>query len=158
MADIPRVRMVNAADKYQKSSEFLNDNAIGDNQSFHDSACLIAALSLEIYLKSFLSERETTELDSGSFLVSEKVVRGHNLLELYNRIPAEIKNHIVAFSREIDPSIDFLESLERYKDYFCFSRYPYEGNIQRITDSEIVSFSYHMGLVTKKVAKIIRQL
>ena len=154
MERIPNIKVAASGDRYKDAAILCNQYADGNNKGEYGWAAAInAALALEIYLKSFLSKEVLTSVGSGVNMVTAKTERGHNLVELYNKIPANIQDLIISCSLAINPNIELLKSLEKFKDYFFNARYCYELESIKSVDSSVVDLASHMYLVLLKVAE-----
>ncbi len=150
---IPNVSVATTADSYQEAAELIHSNSMS-NGRLGRAACINAALSIEIYLKSFLAEVVLTPTGTGMNLVTQKTKKGHDLVQLYQQIPQEIRNRILSASHTLNEEIDFEKSLDKYKDYFFLARYSYEMESQRLLNTEIVFFASHMRKLVRVVAKM----
>ncbi|EOK5802033.1 hypothetical protein ACM6U2_004310, partial [Vibrio vulnificus] len=96
-------------------------------------AAINAALSIEIYLKSFLVIQDKV----GGYEKHKKVKRGHDLLELYLKIDEADK----AALKEKLPNLDIESKLERYKNLFTSARYTFEPVDVESVGSDVIHLS-----------------
>lgn len=99
-------------------------------------AALLAALALEIFLKSFLAARDHKG--------NSKTDRGHSLTELFGRISTEDQKDILNCSKEFDASVDFVSCLGKFDNTFFAARYRYEAQAARSVGSDIIYFARHV--------------
>jgi HEPN domain-containing protein len=127
---IPNVRVWAQGREYVEAAEILLDyNRI-------QPAAVVAALAIEIFIKSFLATRNakghaTTE-------------RGHGIVEMFERVEPEIKSVLLACSNEVDPAVEFLGQLRKHDRIFLSARYWYERTAPRSVGSDIVDFARHV--------------
>lgn len=122
------------AQEYATAAEILRKNDI------FQSAAIMAALSIEISLKSFLGtrtqEREQIE-DSNIYFDAP---RGHNLKFLAEEIKDADMRELCEKLGGISKS-EFLQEIERHDGLFVGFRYGYEKNSPTVVLLNIVSFS-----------------
>lgn len=125
----PNVRVWLLGRDYVEASEILLDyNRI-------QPAAVLAALALEVFLKSFLATRHKT----GHAIT----VQGHYLTTLYKKIDSQTQAELLACSREVDPSVDFLAGIENFDRIFVSARYWYEPTAPFSVGSDIIHFARH---------------
>ena len=126
---IPNVRVWTQGRDYVEAAEILLDyNRI-------QPAAIIAALALEIFVKSFLAKRHRTGHATTD--------RGHRLSKMFKHIDSQTQADLLACSTELDSSIDFLAELTKYDDIFVSARYWYEPTAPFSVGSDIVYFARH---------------
>ena len=146
MHTIPDMRIWSIANEYQESSEILV-------ASKKWSACLLASLSLEIYLKSFLSQKVVIQDgDSAFFQVFRKTKRGHELITLFDMIEVEYQDKLIHGYSIINKEQTLKERLERYNNVFFNARYVYEQSPLTYMDSMIIEFAKELREVIQKIA------
>lgn len=113
MKQVPNKRVFSSANQYQDAAVVLSktDGCLW-------VAAINAALSIEIYLKSFLLIQDKVDGYEGY----KKVKKGHDLLKLYLEIDPDDK----AALKEKLPNLDIESQLERYKNLFTHARYTFE--------------------------------
>lgn len=154
MEKIPNANVANSADRYQEAADLIESNAAHNgNGGLAWTACINAALAVEIYLKSFLTEKVLTETGTGMNLVTQKRVNGHDLFQLYQKIDSNIQTIILAASKEIDDSIELEKLIKHCKDYFFQARYPYEKESLLGLNLNVVVLARHMRRVVVRVSE-----
>ena len=125
----PNVRVWQQGRAYVEASEILLDyNRI-------QPAAVMAALALEIFVKSFLAIRYKTGHATTD--------HGHGLSAMFKRIDSQTQAELLACSKEIAPSIDFLSELKKHDGIFVSARYWYEPTGPSSVGSDIVYFARH---------------
>lgn len=99
-------------------------------------AAVLAALSIEIFLKSFLAQEDKHGYPSTQ--------RGHPLTDLFSKIDAADQAEIIKFSSEIDSTYDVRASLAKFNDIFTSARYRYEREAVKSVGNDIVIFARHL--------------
>ena len=99
-------------------------------------AAVLAALAIEIFLKSFLAEEDQDGYPSTQ--------RGHTLTNLFSSISLDDQNEIINFSRENDSTHDMHTSLSKFDDVFIAARYRYEKEARKHVGNDIVIFARHL--------------
>lgn len=99
-------------------------------------AAVLAALSIEIFIKSFL-----IETDPEGYISTK---RGHRLTDLFSKISDEDRNEILRQLNRIDSSYGTNESLNKFNDTFTSARYRYEKNATKNVGNDIVIFARHL--------------
>lgn len=99
-------------------------------------AAVLAALSIEIFLKSFLAQEDKHGYPSTQ--------RGHPLTELFSKIDATDQAEIIRFSSQIDSKHDVHNSLAKFNDIFTAARYRYEREAMKSVGNDIVIFARHL--------------
>jgi len=129
MQQSPNVRVWDLGRSYVEAAEILLDyNRI-------QPAALIAALALEVFLKSFLAVRHSTGHATTEY--------GHELVKLWEKIDVQTQAELLACSREIDASVAFGESISKFDRVFVSSRYWYEPSAALSAGSDIIYFARH---------------
>ena len=96
---IPNVRVWSQGRDYVESAEILLDyNRI-------QPATVVSALSIEIFVKSFLAKRLAT-----GHATTE---HGHGIVKMFECIALDLQTDLLACSREIDASVTFEEQLKK---------------------------------------------
>ena len=127
---IPNVRVWEQGRSYVEASEILLDY----NRT--QPAAVLAALALEIFIKSFLAKRHETGHATTD--------HGHDLSTLFKRIESQTQSKLLGCSREIDSSINFVSELTKHDDVFVSARYWYEPTAPNSIGSDIVYFARHV--------------
>jgi HEPN domain-containing protein len=129
----PNMRVWSQGRDYVEAAEILlNYNRL-------QPAVVMAALALEIFVKSFMATRHRTG--------HATTKKGHDLSNMFKIIDAETQAEIIACSIEIEPSIDFLLELKKHDDAFVSIRYghePTEGTARISYGSDILYFARHI--------------
>lgn len=99
-------------------------------------AAVLAALSIEIFLKSFLAQEDKYGYPSTE--------RGHPLVDLFSKIDSVDQAEIIRFSKQIDSAYDIYASLEKFNDIFTDARYRYERTAVKSVGNDIVIFARHL--------------
>lgn len=145
---VPDLKVWETANEYQEAATICEKNLK------MWAAAINAALAIEIYLKSFLSKKILVSILGGimnqGFSEAEK---GHNLIDLYNKIDPSIQKIIKKESKKLDSKMDFLKRLNKYKDVFKQARYRYEQNSKKMIDNGIVRLAEHCKKLVFEVAK-----
>lgn len=156
--------VVVVADRYLDSAKVLMD--IPKRQVL--VAFVLAALSVEIYLKSFLVKRQRTTSEIfpfpdhvGQMITShyENVVPAgmkHQLTQLFERIKSEGKAEILLQKLDI-PESEFVDLLSTYEDYFVKIRYQYEENSRRRADSGVIELAEALKRTCYEIIEAQRQ-
>lgn len=152
MYQIPNIAVASAANRYLEAADLIDSRGTGGELSW--VACINAALAVEIYLKSFLAQQVFTDVGSNISLITQKSVKGHNLLELYNKIDSDIQAIMLAQSRDIDPSLELESLIVKCKDYFFYARYPYEKESIKCLSTDVILLAKHMRALTRRVVGI----
>jgi hypothetical protein len=128
MQRIPEPVVFSSGNQYQKAASVLSNT-----EGCFWVAAINAALSIEIYLKSFL----VIDHQVNGYKMHKKVRRGHNLAELYSLIDQVDKDAL----KERLPHLDLESKLELYKDIFTNARYTFEPTDVPTIGSGIISLS-----------------
>jgi HEPN domain-containing protein len=99
-------------------------------------AAVLAALSIEIFLKSFLAQEDKHGYPSTQ--------RGHPLTGLFAKIDPCDQAEIIKFSSQIDSTYDVRASLAKFNDIFTAARYRYEREAVKSVGNDIVIFARHL--------------
>jgi len=127
---IPNVRVWSQGRDYVEAAEVLLDcNRI-------HPAAVVAALAIEIFLKSFSATRLANGHAETEF--------GHNLEKLYRDISSELRAEILACSAELDSAVSFEEQIRKHNGVFTRARYWYEPTAPFSVGSDTVRFARHM--------------
>jgi HEPN domain-containing protein len=126
----PNVRVWLVARDYLEAAELLLDlNRLVP-------AVILAGLSNEIFLKSFLAQQ-----DDRGYVETE---RGHVLTDLYRRISDSDRSDMERASLEIDKNVNFKTELEKFDRVFTQTRYRYEEQARGTVGSDVIYFSRHL--------------
>lgn len=91
------------------------------------------AFSCELFLKAILKEANSPE-------------RGHNLLKLYDALPADVKRDITG----LDNEQDFLSEIDHIACLFEEWRYIYEYNLHSLNFSFLSDFAERLSTYAQK--------
>jgi hypothetical protein len=127
---IPNIRVWSQGREYVEAAEILLDY-----NRIHPAA-VMAALAIEIFVKSFLAIRLTTGHATTDF--------GHGLFNLYERIAPNIRTALIQCSIEIDPAVAFEDQLKKHDGIFTKDRYFYEPTAHSSVGSDTVHFARHL--------------
>jgi len=127
---IPNVRVWAQGRGYVEAAEILLDyNRILP-------AAIMAALALEIFVKSFFAVRYR----SGHATTDH----GHSLCDLFRNIDQQTQAELLVCSTEVNPKVKFLSELKKHDSVFTSARYWYEPTAPSSVGSDIVYFSRHL--------------
>jgi hypothetical protein len=149
MHNIPDLRVCRTADEYQEIALLCHEHKKAWGGSIN------AALAIEIYLKSFLSEEVKTLIGDDIYQGSKKTKTGHNLFELYNKIDSNLQSLLCEQYNLINSNSDLPDLLKQYKDVFLKSRYIHEINAIYGGGSDIIFLAKDLRDVVINVAKIV---
>lgn len=146
---LPDVKVWSTGNDYQEAATLcLNHNLAW-------VAAINAALSIEIYLKSFLSKPVLISVFGGIANQGfSKTERGHDLYELYQKIEPELQALMVQESKILKNKYDLPVMIEKYKDVFFYARYHHEPESIQMVDSTIIYFAEHMKELVLRVAQL----
>lgn len=147
MHSVPDFRVWSAGNVYQEAAKLLNEN----QQLW--AAAINAALAIEIYLKAFLSEQDRSYYfqDEGIYRVGSKIKKGHDLVDLYEKISPGLKEQLVNEFAKCSGEQDLLSKLVRYRDVFTKARYDFELDARPNLDTGIV----HLANVLREVLYVV---
>lgn len=127
-------------------------------------ACVLAGFSIELFLKSFLAKDDSKPLDikfpNGLTMYQGgvKSARGHELDDLFKKIPIGYKNIILEASKEISPDFEFEQELQKFSGYFFDGRYGYENKAIGVLDMYVLEVAKHLEQVCIQVAPKATQM
>lgn len=146
MSGLPNINVCSVANEYQSAAALCYENKL------YWPAAINAALAVEIYLKSFLSEEVLIPVYGGlasqSFSAKK---RGHDLYDLYMKIEERTRKIIIEINAE---EYDIPGTLKKHRDIFMSARYSYEEQSPQAINGSIISFSGHMRNLVFEVGKI----
>lgn len=154
---IPDLKVWELGNEFQTAAALLCQESKEKNLLW--VAAVNASFAIELYLKSFLAERKETgtgiEIDGGFEIMqyNSSSQRGHDLLDLYNKIDPVYRSHIEATFKNLFPGTDFIKEFEKYKDYFMGARYRYEKGAVGCVSGEVICFSEELKKVVFEVAR-----
>jgi hypothetical protein len=96
-------------------------------------AAVLAALSIEIFLKSFLAQEDEHGYPSTQ--------RGHTLIDLFAKIECVDQAQIIRFLTQKDSTYDVHSSLLKFNEIFITARYSYEKYAAKSVSNDIVIFA-----------------
>lgn len=116
-------------------------------------AAINAALSIEIYLKSFLAHQVFIS-DGISTQGFSDTDRGHDLHELYQKISPDIRQLLEKKYKDSTGS-DLQEKITKYKDVYFHARYHHEPKSIQAINLEIIDFSADMRDLVITASKVL---
>jgi hypothetical protein len=153
---LPDIKVWNVANDYQISASLLNEKSLekGSAPGYGWVAGINAAIALEIYLKSFLSQEKLTPVGVGGiYQQNSDVTFGHSLPKLYQKIDPSFKSELKSSFAKLYPKRDLEISLDRYKEDFVDGRYRFEVGSRARYDNDIVYFAEQMRWVVWDVVE-----
>ncbi|MBL0543900.1 hypothetical protein JD507_01510 [Aeromonas jandaei] len=145
----PNLRIWEAANLYQDAASLCNEHGQGW------PAAINAALAMEIYLKSFLSETIKIRVSNDLYQCYQKTKRGHKLLDIYKLIPSDVRHHLCEQYNLLKMDGCLIKDLNKYNDVFFNARYMYEKESIKVVDNNIVYVSALLREAVFNVAKIL---
>lgn len=136
--EIPFQRIWLTGQDYLEASEILL------NEVRILPAAILAALSIELYLKSFLAARD----EKGYPKIT---LKNHHLLKLFDAIDPINKEKILQESKKIDSAVNFTKSLEKHNEVFIGARYFFEADSANSVGSDTVYFARHLSKIVYNV-------
>ncbi|WP_353226990.1 hypothetical protein [Pseudomonas qingdaonensis] len=121
-------------------------------------ACVLAGFSMELFLKSFLAEDDSTPLAISlpgapqMYAGGVKADRGHYLDTLFSKIPADYQKLILDTSDEIALGYPLEAKLKEFAGYFFNARYGYEVQAIGVMRMEVLDVAQHLEKVCLAVA------
>ena len=100
------------------------------------SAAILAALAIEVFLKSFLATKDENGMS--------KTVSGHALVSLYEKFEERDDLDLTESMRLVNPEVDILEKLQKFDGTFTKFRYRYEPNGLYSVGSDIIYFARNL--------------
>ncbi|WJM98784.1 hypothetical protein QEP73_11840 [Pseudomonas defluvii] len=154
--DIPETQMISSADSYLESALHLEE-AWHQKPNIFRSACVLAALSVEIYLKSFIAEDKSRLVDviNGVQIYGGGVgtKRIHGLTQLFDAIPKGWQDKILAQSHDQNPNVDLVATLNHYSDFFVEARYEHEPGAKGYLSDDILRLAEHVKGICHALAQ-----
>lgn len=151
---LPSFEIIQTAQTYLDAALLLEQTRTGPEAL--GPASMLAAFSMELFLKSFHAKDASIPIQKfGSveiFCGALKSAHGHNLLKLYDSLPAEFLIAIDEASEELSPGYRLREKIEHYKDHFVGIRYDYEAGAIGVIRSELFDTAEHLGKICQKLA------
>lgn len=144
---MPDIKVWNIANDYQISASLLNKKSLEEDSDagYGWVAGINAAIALEIYLKSFLSNEKLSKVGTGEiYRQSSKVTFGHKLPDLYEKIDSNLQSELVAAFSNLFPDRNLFHCIEKYKEDFIDGRYRFEEGARWCYDNDIVYFAEEM--------------
>jgi len=149
MHNIPDLRLWHAGNEYQEVAVLCNEHGKGWGGAIN------AALAIEIYIKSFLSEEVLISIGDGFSQSFKKSVNGHDLFVLYEKIPLNLQELMCEQYLLINSTRSFPDLLKKYKDVFFKGRYMYEKNAIKSVGNDIIFFAKEVKDLVFNVAEIV---
>ncbi|SDU85478.1 hypothetical protein [Pseudomonas mucidolens] len=151
---LPSFEIIQIAQNYLDAALVLEQSRSGPGAL--GPASMLAAFSMELFLKAFHARDASIPLQGfGSvemFCGALKSAHGHDLLKLYDSLPAEFLKAINDASEELSPGFGLREKIERYKNHFVGIRYEYEPGAIGIIRSEMFDVAEHLGKICEALA------
>lgn len=132
---LPEYRVVSEARIYREAALLLEESARAGRTDLYWPAATNAALSIEIYLKSFLVKK----VDAWVELNDLAKQAGHNLTKLWQAIEPEHQGKIEHLNHQFEPAIDLESLFTTYASFFPRARYSYEADRERVVRGELFS-------------------
>lgn len=148
---LPYNRVVTEAKIYRTAALLLADQSLDGNSDLFWPAAMNAALAIEIYLKAFLVEEDTPKVklnDAGK-------KASHDLLKLYQAIPADWRAGIEKVNEQMESPLPLAQMFETYADYFTKVRYGYEQDARKVIRGELFTLMDHMDDICAALAPVI---
>lgn len=152
MHHIPDMRVWKTANEYQEVASLCNEHRKGWGGAIN------AALAIEIYLKSFLSEEVRVAIYHQACINFRKTERGHDLLSLFKKIPCHLQNILCEQYKLIKPNLSLEDLLEKHKDVFFYGRYFHEKDAMSSVGNDIIFLAEDLREAVKKVSEIVRPI
>lgn len=160
---LPKMYVVTTANAFARTGELLLEQR-PDGIDWPYPFVVNVALSIELYLKSYLAEDDLVP-----FLVHEDgsttyqgftkcLTREHNFDKLYSKIPAYIKTEIETEFRASPLAQRFLsfeDALNKFSNSFIEARYPYEkGGFKGGCISDLMNISFFIKDAIYKIGEV----
>ena len=149
MHNIPDTRVWRAANEYQEVAELCNQHGKIWGGAIN------AALAIEIYLKSFLSEEVKVSIGDGLYQGFKKTQRGHDLFSLYEKIPEHLQVLLCEQYELIRNNSNLPDLLKKNKDVFFQARYMYEQDSLGSVGNDIIFLAKELRDTVFKVAELV---
>ena len=149
MHHIPDIRVWRTANEYQEVAALCNKH-----RKIWGGA-INAALAIEIYLKSFLSEEVRVSIGEHAYIGFKSTERGHDLFTLYQKIPSNLQDLLCEQYKLIKPNLAFPDLLKKHKDVFFHARYFHEKDALSSVGNDIIFLAEDLREVVIKVAEIV---
>lgn len=143
---LPDIRVWRTANEYQEAASLC------DEHEKYWAAAVLAALAIEIYLKSFLSKEVEMASLGGGMQIFKETEQGHNLEGLFGKISQPMKALMIRESHLLNSKLDLEKSLTDNKNIFVLARYPHEQGGANSVSNSIVRLAEHMRELVIKVA------
>lgn len=130
MERIPNATVWNLGREYLEAAEIL----VEEYKLW--PAAVLAALSIEILLKSFLATKDIHGYTSTQ--------HGHALTYLFSKIAANDQAEIITYLCKKESNYDVLASLNQFNQIFTTARYRYEITAMTSVGNDIVIFARHL--------------
>jgi hypothetical protein len=149
MHNIPDIRVLRTANEYQEVASLCNQH-----RKIWGGA-INAALAIEIYLKSFLSEEVRISIGDQAYIGFKKTERGHDLLALYKKITPNLQTLLCEQYELINPKSALPDLLQKHKDVFFHARYAHEEDAIKSVGNDIIFLAEDLRKAVIKVAEIV---
>lgn len=144
---LPDLNVWETGNQYQDAAALCHKHHLGW------PAAINAALSIEIYLKSFLAHQILVS-DGISKQGFSDTDRGHDLHELYQKISPDLRQLMESKYKDLAGN-DLHQNIYKYKDIFLHARYHHESKSIQVVNSEIVHFSADMRALVIEASKVL---
>lgn len=135
----PNIAVWQTAKEYLEAAEILLDyNRIRP-------AAVLAALSLELCLKSFSARRIRPWIAT--------TVRGHSLVALFDELPLVDRKALLDVSMRVDASTNLEQEIAKFDKHFERGRYLHEPDVPNSVGSDIIYFARHLYKVVQAIAE-----
>lgn len=157
--NLPSLRVVEEAREYLKSAQIIERHALDGDIGLFWPAAMNAGLASELYLKSFLVERDPNHPgdrdDPEGYL---KLVNGlpsdkHDLWALYKAIPPELAEQLRQISNRLSPGFPLEERIRACSKLFVETRYMYEARSAQRFDTEVFELAPHLDQVLEEMTR-----
>ena len=149
MHNIPDIRVWRTANEYQEVASLCNQH-----KKIWGGA-IYAALAIEIYLKSFLSEEVRVSIGDHAYVGYKKTERGHDLFALYKKIPEHLQTLLCDQYKLINSKSHLPDLLKKHKDVFFHARYVHEEDAIKSVGNDIIFLAEELREVVINVAKLV---
>ncbi|NWA24940.1 hypothetical protein HX866_08555 [Pseudomonas gingeri] len=154
----PSLRVVEEARDYLKAAQLIEQHAYSGNSRLFWPAAMNAGLASELYLKSFLVESDPdhpADMDDpeGFLKLMSGLPSKHDLLALYEAIPAELAKQLRQISNRLSPGFPLEERIRTCSNLFVETRYTYEARSAQRFDTEVFELAPHLDRVLEEMTR-----
>lgn len=137
---VPNARVWLTGQEYVEAGEILFDF----NRML--PACILSALAIEVFLKSFLVE----SAESGGKVSTR---RGHELSKLFAQLTPADQTMLSACADEVSPGLVLADRLREFDNIFAGARYFHEPGAPFMLKSELIYLARHVCDATLLLGK-----